>query len=263
MTNVSSGQVFDASGNVLSLPFTGTETPAASGIYLFDFWHTSGVGFSADYSEATSSQMLSIENLCTIPTLEVVCPSTNDLGTYNCNTLDDIPTCPTDEATAEVAPYNLTIDDMPCGDIITIEPDIVNPIIDTEAMDLTVECDGAGNTVDLNGWLANNGGSTASDDCSEVIFTNDFTTLSNDCGATGSALITFTATDDCGNTSTSTATFTIEDTTDPMIDTEAMDITIECDGTGNVAELNMWLASNGGAVASDVCSGVIITNNFI
>ena len=143
----------------------------------------------------------------------------------------------------------------------TIE-DTTAPTIDTAAADETVECDGAGNTAELNAWLASNGGAIASDDCSGVAWSNDFTALSDDCGATGSALVTFTATDECGLASTTSATFTIEDTTDPSIDTAAADETVECDGAGNTAELNAWLASNGGAIASDLCSGVVWSNDF-
>ena len=62
-------------------------------------------------------------------------------------------------------------------------------------------------------------------------------------------MVTFTASDDCGNTSTSTATLTIIDNTDPTIDINASDMTVECDGTGNTIELNNWLNSQGGASA--------------
>ncbi|MFD2890444.1 gliding motility-associated C-terminal domain-containing protein, partial [Flavobacterium chuncheonense] len=140
--------------------------------------------------------------------------------------------------------------------------DTTNPVIDTMAADLTVECDGAGNSAQLNNWLTSNGGAIASDVCGGVTWSNDFTTLSDLCGATGSATVTFTATDDCGNTSSTTATFTIQDTTAPTIDTLATDLVVECDGAGNTAELNAWLATNGGAVASDMCGGVTWTNDF-
>ncbi len=145
----------------------------------------------------------------------------------------------------------------------TIE-DTQGPSITTPASDETVECDGAGNTAALNAWLANNGGAVASDVCSgAVTWSNNFTALSDDCGATGSATVIFTATDACGNTSATTATFTIEDTQGPSITTPASDETVECDGAGNTAALNAWLANNGGAVASDVCSGAVTwSNNF-
>ena len=96
----------------------------------------------------------------------------------------------------------------------------------------------------------------------DVTWSNDFDALSDDCGATGAATVTFTATDDCGNSSSTTATFTIEDTTAPTIDMAAADATVECDGAGNAADLDAWLASNGGASASDACSGVTWSNDF-
>jgi gliding motility-associated-like protein len=140
--------------------------------------------------------------------------------------------------------------------------DSTNPIINTQASDLTVECDGQGNVRQLNNWLAANGSAIAYDACSNVTWSHNFSELSDGCGFTGSALVTFTATDACGNTATTSATFTIIDDTDPTITTQASDLTVQCDGSGNTAALNSWLASNGGAVASDVCSNVTWNNNF-
>jgi hypothetical protein len=140
--------------------------------------------------------------------------------------------------------------------------DTTAPTIDVEASNLSVECDGAGNAADLDAWLNSNGGASASDACGDVTWSNDFASLSDDCGATGLATVTFTATDDCGNSSSTTATFTIEDTTAPTIDMAAMDATVECDGSGNAADLDAWLASNGGASASDACSDVTWSNDF-
>ena len=137
----------------------------------------------------------------------------------------------------------------------TTAPDV------TAASDETVECDGMGNMEALNAWLANYGGATASDVCGNVTWSSNYEGLSDDCGATGSATVTFTATDDCGNASSTTATFTIEDTTNPDI-TAASDETVECDGMGNMDALNGWLNNNGGATASDVCSGVTWSNDF-
>ena len=145
----------------------------------------------------------------------------------------------------------------------TIE-DATPPTIDVEASDLTVECDGNGNTTELNDWLASMGTTgAASDSCAGVTWTNNFIALSDDCGMTGSATVTFTATDECNLTNTTTATFTIEDTTPPTIDVEASDLSIECDGNGNITEVNEWLASMGTTgAASDICAGVTWTNDF-
>src|SRR5690606_5131832 len=111
----------------------------------------------------------------------------------------------------------------------TIE-DTIAPTISISASDLTVECDGNGNLTQLNAWLAANGGASASDSCSSVTWSNDFSSVSNECGATGSVTVTFTATDECGNTETTTATFTIEDTTAPYFISELpQNITVSCD----------------------------------
>jgi len=126
-----------------------------------------------------------------------------------------------------------------------------------------VECDGAGNAVELANWLGSHGGATASDVCGGVTWSDDYVELSDDCGATGSATVTFVATDDCGNASTTTATFTIEDTTAPTIGTAASDLTVECDGAGNAVELANWLGSHGGATASDVCGGVTWSDDYV
>ncbi|MEO5777180.1 MAG: gliding motility-associated C-terminal domain-containing protein [Flavobacterium sp.] len=154
-----------------------------------------------------------------------------------------------------------------CGNATTTSAsftvqDIIAPTIDIVAVNATVECDGQGNTAALAAWLASNGGATASDTCSNVTWSNSFDTLSNGCGNTGSALVTFTATDTCGNTSTTSATFTIQDTTAPTITITAANATVECDGQGNTSALAAWLASNGGASASDICSNVTWTNSF-
>ena len=138
--------------------------------------------------------------------------------------------------------------------------DTTPPVV-TAASDQTVECDGNGNTAQLNAWLASHGGATASDACGGVTWSNNFTALSDDCGETGSATVTFYATDDCGNVDSTSATFTIEDTTPPVV-TAASDLTVECDGNGNIAQLNAWLTSNGGATANDACGGVTWSNNF-
>ena len=58
------------------------------------------------------------------------------------------------------------------------------------------------------------------------------------------------------------ATFTIVDTTDPTIDLAASDSTVECDGTSDPSgAFAAWLADNGGAEASDGCSGVTWSND--
>ncbi len=146
-----------------------------------------------------------------------------------------------------------------CLATFTIE-DTSNPVIDTDAIDETVECDGNGNTDALIGWLANNGGAVASDICGpNITWTNNYTTLlSNDCGDTGEVEVIFTATDDCGNENTTMATFTIEDTTAPEIVCPTP-IVLECSDPANDAIINAWLAT---ATTTDNCNTVSIMNNY-
>ena len=40
-----------------------------------------------------------------------------------------------------------------------------------------------------------------------------------------------------------------------------MDMTVECDGEGNTAQLEEWLATYGGAAASDACGDVTWSNS--
>ncbi|WP_299391478.1 gliding motility-associated C-terminal domain-containing protein [uncultured Gelidibacter sp.] len=110
-----------------------------------------------------------------------------------------------------------------------------HPPVITAAADVTVESDGKGNKSDLQTWLENNGGATATDDCSAISWSNNFTSLSDLCGATGAATVTFTATDACGNSDSTTATFTIVDTTAPIISPLPDVTTIECTETPNFA----------------------------
>ncbi|MEZ4907784.1 MAG: HYR domain-containing protein, partial [Saprospiraceae bacterium] len=134
--------------------------------------------------------------------------------------------------------------------------DNVAPEITTAAQDTTVECDGQGNTTDLQSWLDNHGGAQAADACSEPLtWEYTLTGTTENCGYTSVAVYVFTATDDCGNVSVeTTASFTIEDTTSPTIENEAQNETVECDGTGNTTERETWLNNHGGATASDICS---------
>jgi len=134
-----------------------------------------------------------------------------------------------------------------CDQFITLE-DTTAPTIDSGAKDLTVECDGGG---EEEAWLGSNGGASASDNCGNITWSNNFASLEG-CGNAGSATVTFTAADDCDNTVTTSATFTVEDTQDPVITCPA-DVTVQCDSSTDPSVL-------GEAVASDRCdSNVAIT----
>ncbi len=184
--------------------------------------------------------------------------------THNYSPLNFVPTCG-GAGYVDVTFY--ATDD--CGNVDSTSArftivDTTPPAITTAAQDTTVECDGSGNITDLNNWLANHGGAVASDVCSAFSWTHNYNANSfvPTCGGAGYVDVTFYATDTCGNTSSTSARFTIVDTTPPAITTAAQDTTVECDGGGNIADLNNWLANHGGAVASDVCSAFSWTHNY-
>ena len=138
------------------------------------------------------------------------------------------------------------------------------PNITTPAQDATFECNINTNSTEFIGWLNSNGGATATDDCSSFTWSNNFTgVLTGTCGFSSFVDVTFTATDACGNASATTARFATVDNTPPTIMTSASNFSVECDGAGNVGSINTWLAGNGGATASDLCSNnVTWTNNY-
>jgi len=140
--------------------------------------------------------------------------------------------------------------------VITVS-DNVAPVINTQPSNLTVECDGSGNLTQLNNWLNLNGGAVATDACSAVTWSNNFTSLSDLCGATGSATVIFTAKDACNNSiSTNAVTFTIVDTQAPSI-TCPPDVIAQIN-TANCTVDNVDL---GTPTVSDGCSSVTVTNN--
>lgn len=75
------------------------------------------------------------------------------------------------------------------------------------------------------------------------------------CGDVGGNVVTLTVTDALGWVSTCNATVTIHDVTNPVITNPASNMTVECDGSGNVAAFDNWLAARGGATATDACGG--------
>ncbi|WP_418639027.1 DUF7507 domain-containing protein [Winogradskyella sp.] len=121
-----------------------------------------------------------------------------------------------------------------CGNTATTSAtytiqDTTPPVITNPASDQSVECNIDSNaTQSIQAWLNSNGGATATDDCSAIVWTNNFTTLSGGCGETGSATVTFTATDGCGNSSSTTATYSNTDTSNPVVPNAPADLTLQC-----------------------------------
>jgi hypothetical protein len=176
--------------------------------------------------------------------------------------------------------------------------DTLAPKVDP-ATDLTVICDGSGNSEQYLDWIVHQGGASASDDCSEITWSHDgpdfdpkkydltdFDQFVEGCSTyAGYVQVTFTATDACGLSTDTTATFSIEDSIAPVISTPASDMTVECDGsvhdlidwylddiqassygTNNAKKLYDWAITQGGAIADpDLCSDVkwAITNAYL
>src|SRR5690554_1480866 len=138
--------------------------------------------------------------------------------------------------------------------------DTIAPVISVEASNIPIECDGTGNNGAIEAWLANNGGAMASDNCGTITWTNNYGGATSGCAEP--IEVTFTATDACGNATSTTASYSILDTVAPVITNPAANETVECDGNGNVAALNAWLANNGGATATDDCSAIAWSNDF-
>src|SRR5690606_23643166 len=139
--------------------------------------------------------------------------------------------------------------------------DTTNPVFTTEPQNEVVECDGSGNTTAYTAWLASYGNSVATDNCGTVTYSYSVIDTAVLCGNTNRTTVEFTATDACENSVSKQATFTIEDTTAPVITTEAVALIIECGNDPN-AQITTWLNNHGGAIATDICGAVTWVHNY-
>ena len=123
-----------------------------------------------------------------------------------------------------------------CGNSSTTEAtftitDTEVPTIVTGASDFEVVCDGDNNVSELLSWLNNNAGATATDNCNEISWTNNYGDIEpGACIGEGSVEVIFTVTDQCGNSNTTSATLTIIDDVAPVwtIDPNGFDIRVYC-----------------------------------
>jgi hypothetical protein len=69
LTSLNSGDALDAAGVALPLPLALTETPAGSGTYVVEFWHTPGTGYDANFSNGTAADDQTMSNSCSGPCL--------------------------------------------------------------------------------------------------------------------------------------------------------------------------------------------------
>jgi len=104
---------------------------------------------------------------------------------------------------------------------------------------------------------------TGSDNCDqEFSLTSADVTTDGECLGSYSVTRTWTATDACGNSSEASQTINIEDTTAPVMTTQARGETVEADGEGNLEIFKNWRDSHGGAEAADACSAITWSHNF-
>ena len=173
--------------------------------------------------------------------------------------------------------------------------DTTPPVIDSAAVNESIECDGTGIASQIAAWLADNGHADASDACGSYTWSNNFdaNAFVPACGGSGYVDVTFYATDACSNVDSTTARFTIVDTTPPTI-TPAADDTVSCgqqiiftdpifsdacdvnaslsvvkdtviyNGGGAIDHIRSWIASDGCQNVSDTVSQTIteLCNEF-
>lgn len=132
--------------------------------------------------------------------------------------------------------------------------DTTPPVIEFKAIGVTFEHDGSGNKEDVAEWVKSYGGASATDTIGEVTWTYnepEFALVrpNTDC-PNEVATVTFTADDGCGNTASTSATIQLVDNALPTLVTTPKNKSVLGDGTGNVADLQEWLANRAGAISS-------------
>jgi len=119
----------------------------------------------------------------------------------------------------------------------------------------------------LNAWILSNAGSSVSDACSSVSWTNDYDGLGipsvpcvND--TTNRLTVIFTAEDECSNTIVQTAEFIVIDTVAPQIVEPVRDSVVYCGVPDIDAVVDGWIANNAGSIVSGACSNINWTNDY-
>lgn len=160
-------------------------------------------------------------------------------------TAEDCPACPGSPGYGRPAP--------PCPEC-EICCEMNPPEITYDELDRTVQCDGMGNSNDINAWV----NSFACTD--DTTMTPAFTISPNPIEFTGDscnriAHVNFSCVDDCDNGVSIVGSLRIVDTEPPRVVQHAVDRTVECDGSNNPPALQDWLRNYGGFRAHDVCQG--------
>ena len=120
-----------------------------------------------------------------------------------------------------------------CEATVTVE-DNVDPV--AVCQDITIQLDASGSA----SIVASDVDGGSNDACGVDNLSIDVDNFG--CTNVGNNTVTLTVSDVNGNVSVCTATVTVEDNVNPIIDVAASNLTVECDGAGNAAELAAWLA---------------------
>ena len=161
-------------------------------------------------------------------------PITTDMITHDYDGVLPPVECDANTATGKTVTFTITDaygNEFSCGKPFMIV-DRTPPVIEMEASDLIVECDGVGNSGEFEQWLENHGGAEASDICTDTNWSFLINDTTNICGGADSVSVTFTATDSCGNSISTTAAFVIKDGTAPVL-TLPSNTTLDCDASAD------------------------------
>jgi len=132
--------------------------------------------------------------------------------------------------------------------------DSTSPSFETFPGEATAEC---GTSLDPDVL----GTPTFSDNCSdeeELVLSYADTTITEKDEDCRTIERTWVLVDPCGNQTAQVQVIQVQDSDYPEITEGAEDMTVECDGEGNLAQFNLWLANHGGAEATDDCSPELI-----
>ncbi len=168
---------------------------------------------------------------------------------------------------AVVGPYSLKVTDIlsgvACNTAIfdfDVAVDNVGPTLLAPPLPLSIQCGDPTANQQITNWLTSASGSYTKPDGTvvNVVPTNNYSGITMACNS--SKNVTFSAADQCGNISTISSSINVIDTQPPTIVTQASNGNAFCEGadpklnTGYIA----WLATKGGAVATDLCDNNLV-----
>lgn len=136
---------------------------------------------------------------------------------------------------------------------ITLEPDLIKPVITIEASSDTANCNGGNPQQQFQSWINNHGGAQASDNCGIYEWLTDppnpvFTGNCND-----PVTVHFIVRDFCNNRDTTVASFYVIDDFAPEFVQEPTDKNENCDSSP-IPSFLTWIQNGGDAVVTDNCS---------